>query len=312
MPATRIGFVGLGAIGEPMARRVLEAGYPLVVHNRTPGKTARLIGQGATKADSLRQLAQAVDMMLLCVTDGDAVESVVFGPGGLAEGSRPGQLVVDLSTVHPLATQAIARKVLELHGLHWVDAPVSGGPVGAAAGTLAVMAGGADEDVERARAVLGCFARQVTHMGGVGCGQLTKACNQMINVANAAAIAEAMNLASRFGVDHRRLPAALAGGFADSGMLRHFGPKMADGSFAGNSAVTLKDLGIVEDLGRRTNSAMPVVGLITSFYRLLAARGHQHDGVAGVARMYAEPGFLRRGANHDEIGSGPEVPHGQL
>lgn len=293
MTVACIGFIGLGAIGAPMAQRVLEGGHRLMVYNRTPSKARPLEERGAQVAGSIRELAGECDIVLLCVTDGAAVDEVVFGEGGIAQAARPGQLVVDLSTIHPAMTQDIAARLERGTGIAWVDAPVSGGPVGAAAGTLAVMAGGSAEAVERARPVLACFASQVTHMGAVGCGQATKACNQMINVANAAAISEAMNFASRFGIDPRLLPVALAGGFADSGVLRHYGPKIAEGSFAGDTSITLKDLDIVLDLGRRTGSAMPLVGLISSFYRMLVARGHASDGMAGIARMYAPPGFTR-------------------
>lgn len=293
MTAAVVGFIGLGAIGEPMARQVLRHAHPLVVHNRTAAKMQALVADGARGAASVLELARQADIVLTCVTDGAAMESVVFGPDGLLAARRAGQVVVDLSTIHPLATREMAARLEAAAGIRWVDAPVSGGPVGARAGTLAVMAGGRAEDVERVRPVLAAFASQVTHMGPVGCGQATKACNQMINVANAAAISEAMNLASRFGIDPALLPVALAGGFADSGLLRHYGPKLAAGTFAGDTSITLKDLDIVLDLGRRTDSAMPVIGLIASFYRLLVARGHGQDGIAGIARMYAPPGFGR-------------------
>ncbi len=295
VPTDRVGFIGLGAIGEPMARQVLQHGHALVVHNRSADKMQALVSEGAVGAGSVRELAAQVDIVLTCVTDGAAMESVVFGPEGVLAARRAGQVVVDLSTIHPLATREMAARLEAAASIRWVDAPVSGGPAGARAGTLAVMAGGRAEDVERVRPVLAAFASQVTHMGPVGCGQATKACNQMINVANAAAISEAMNLASRFGIDPALLPTALAGGFADSGLLRNFGPKIAAGTFAGDTSITLKDLDIVLDLGRRTDSAMPVVGLIASFYRLLYARGHRRDGIAGIARMYAPPGFTREG-----------------
>lgn len=298
--SSSIGFIGLGAIGAPMARRVLQfGGRPLVVHNRTATRMQPLVEAGAVSAASPREVGERCDVVLTCVTDGAALEQVLFGAGaegrGLTEAARPGLLLIDLSTIHPERTRALAQRARQAAGVRWVDAPVSGGPVGAAAGTLAVMAGGEADDVAQARTVLATFASQVTHMGPVGCGQATKACNQMINVANSAAIAEAMNLASRYGIDPRLLPVALAGGFADSGFLRHYGPKIAEGSFAGDTRITLKDLDIVLDLAARTGTALPVIGLIASMYRLLAARGHVHDGVAGLARLYAEPGFPREG-----------------
>lgn len=298
--SSSIGFIGVGAIGAPMAHRVLQfGGLPLVVHNRTASRMQPLVDAGAWPAATPREVGERCDVVLTCVTDGAALEQVLFGAGaegrGLADAARRGLLLIDLSTIHPEQTRALAQRARQAAGVRWVDAPVSGGPVGAAAGTLAVMAGGEADDLSQARPILATFASQVTHMGPVGCGQATKACNQMINVANSAAIAEAMNLASRYGIDPRLLPVALAGGFADSGFLRHYGPKIAEGSFAGDTRITLKDLDIVLDLAARTGTALPVIGLIASMYRLLAARGHVHDGVAGLARLYAEPGFPREG-----------------
>lgn len=179
MNKEKIGFVGLGDIGEPMAMRILEAGFPLRVYNRTAAKTQPLTARGAQSAASAAELARECDIVFLCVSDTAAVEQVVFGPGGIAEGGRPGQLVVDLSTIHPVQTQEMAQRLAAGHGIAWVDAPVSGGPAGARAGTLAVMAGGGAEDVERVRPVLMSFAGRVTHMGPVGCGMATKACNQI-------------------------------------------------------------------------------------------------------------------------------------
>jgi len=283
-----VGFVGLGDIGAPMALRVVEAGFPLRVYNRTGAKTKPLVDRGALAAPSPAALARDCDIVCLCVTDAAAVEEVVFGPQGIVDGAQAGQLIVDLSTIHPFATQALARRLRERCGIGWVDAPVSGGSAGARAGTLAVFAGGDAADVERARPVLMSFAGRVTHMGATGCGQATKACNQMINIGTIAVVAEALNLASRFGLDAGRLPEALAGGFADSSILRHYAPKMALGTFSGDTSVTMKDLEIILDLGRVTGSALPVVGLLASFYRMLIARGHAQDGMAGVMRMYAD------------------------
>jgi 3-hydroxyisobutyrate dehydrogenase len=275
-----------------MAERVVGAGYPLRVFNRTAAKSAALLAAGAVPSASVAELASACDAVLLCLTDTRAVEEVVFGSEGIAASAAVGTLIIDLSTTQPTQARVMAERLRRDHGMALVDAPVSGGPPGARAGTLAVMVGGDAPDVERARPLLECFARQVVHMGPPGCGQATKACNQMINFANSAAIAEAMNLAARFGMDPALLPQALSGGFADSGFLRHFGPLMASGGYAGagNGHMTLKDLKIVEDLAQATGSAMPVIGLIASLYRLLFAQGFERDGVAGLMRLYETAG----------------------
>jgi 3-hydroxyisobutyrate dehydrogenase len=284
----RIGFVGLGDIGAPMALRVQAAGFPLTVWNRTPGRCAPLAAAGAAVAPDLPTLARAADIVSLCVTDADAVESVVFGAHGLASALSPGQLVVDHSTIQPTRTRAFAARLREQCGCAWVDAPVSGGSVGAAAGTLAVFAGGSAADVARATPLLRTFGGQVTHMGEVGCGHATKACNQLINVGTIAVVAESMSLAARFGIDARLLPTALAGGFADSSILRHYGPKLADASFSGQTATTLKDLGIVLEMGRQTGAPLPVISLLESLLRRVVAQGHTQDGMSGLMRVYAD------------------------
>lgn len=295
-PVERIGFIGLGDIGSPMAMRIVAAGrWPVTVHNRTPDKTSAAVGAGAVAASTPADVARRSDIVFVCVTDGAAVEQVVFGPGGVMEGAHSAMMVVDLSTIHPLKAQEMAARSRREHDVAWVDAPVSGGSIGARAGTLAVMAGGAAADVERVRPVLMSFAARVTHMGDSGCGMATKACNQMINCGTAAVVAEALNLAHRFGVDAAKLPQALAGGFADSTVLQTFGPRMVSQTFRGDTRVTLKDINIVLDLGRLTDSAMPITGVVASFYRMLASRGLTHDGFSGVMRMYAEGPLLPRG-----------------
>jgi len=284
----RIGFAGLGAIGAPMAMRILDAGHALRVFNRTPSKAAPFVQKGASLAGSAAELARECDIVFLCVSDTAAVEHLVFGPAGLAEGGRTGLLLVDLSTIHPLATREMAARLEKLNGTAWVDAPVSGGPAGARAGTLAVMAGGEESNVERARPVLMSFAGRVTRMGPVGCGMATKACNQMLNYGTGAVIAEMLNFAASFGIDPATIPEALAGGFADSNVLRHYGKAMAEGSYKGNSLTAMKDIDIILDMGRLTGSAMPVTSLVASFFRLLIAQGFTSGGLATPMRLYAQ------------------------
>ncbi|MEO8296931.1 MAG: NAD(P)-dependent oxidoreductase [Burkholderiales bacterium] len=296
MTAQRIGFIGLGDIGAPMAMRVVDAGWPLTVFNRSPAKAQPFADRGVAVAASPQALAQASDVVLLCVTDADAVEAMVFGANGLAAGwaGRSGlaPVAVDLSTIHPRSEQAFAKRLAAACGGRWVDAPVSGGAIGARAGTLAAMVGGDAADVERVRPVLLSFAGRLTHMGGIGCGQATKLCNQMINCGTVAIVSEAMDLAARFGMDPAKLPEALAGGFADSSILRNYGPKLASGAYAGqgNTLTTLKDAELVLDLGRSTGAPMPLFGLIGAMLRGLVSRGHTKDGMAGLSRVYRDPG----------------------
>lgn len=291
----RIGFIGLGDIGAPMAMRILDAGHPLRVFNRTAARTAPFAARGVAIAASPAELARACDLILLCVTNAAAVDELVFGPSGLASAGRPDHLVVDLSTIEPAASRALAAR-LEAHcGAGWIDAPVSGGPAGARAGTLAVMAGGDAARIDRARPVLMSFAGRVTRMGPPGCGVATKACNQMLNFGTAAVIAETLNFAARFGIDPTLIPEAVAGGFADSQVLRHFGKAMAEGTYRGDSVMAMKDIDIVLDLGRATGSAMPITGLVAAMYRLLLAQGHTDGGLGAPMRLYAD-GPLRAAA----------------
>lgn len=287
-----VGFIGLGEMGAPIAAHILRAGFSLHIHNRTASRMQPLCAQGASACDTSREMAARADVVLLCLFDANATEAMLFGDGGLLHSARPDQLIVDLSTSPPARARDFATR-LQAQGIGWVDAPISGGPQGAQAGTLAVMAGGDAANVERARPILASFASQVTHVGPAGCGQVAKACNQMINFGNAALIVEAMHLAARQGLDPRILPTALAGGFADSGLLRHIGPKMATGTMSGNTLMTMKDMEIALELGRDSGTALPVTELIGTFFRVLIAEGRICDGIGRIARYHVADSFAQ-------------------
>ncbi|HMN80492.1 MAG TPA: NAD(P)-dependent oxidoreductase [Burkholderiaceae bacterium] len=291
-----VAFVGLGNIGAPMAMRVVtHSGRPTIVWNRTRERTAALAAGGAQVAPDLRFVGGNADVISLCVSDARALEDVLFGAEGLAHALRPDHLIVDHSTISPGDTRALAQRIHESSGARWVDAPVSGGPSGAAAGTLAVFAGGSADDVERAMPVLRAFAGRVTHMGPLGAGQTTKACNQLINVGTLTVVAEALVLASKAGLDPYRLPAALAGGFADSNILRNYATRLLDGSYSGvgKTATTLKDLGIVLQIGREADAALPVISLLEGLLRTIVNRGFTQDGMTGMMRLYADQPIAR-------------------
>lgn len=297
MSTDRIGFVGLGDIGTPMAMRIADAGHALSVYNRSPDRTRPFAERGVAVAASLAELTETCDMLLLCVSDTAAVEQIVFGEGGIASRGRAEQLLVDSSTIHPVRTQEMALRLAKERGMGWVDAPVSGGSTGARAGTLAVMAGGTADHVARAKQVLESFGK-VTHMGPVGCGMATKACNQMLAYGTGSLVAETLNFAARFGVDPARIPEALASGFGGSNVLRHYGPMMVDGSYEGNTLQAKKDLDILMDLASLTGSAMPMTSLVASFFRLLVAQGYTTGGLPSPLRMYAQgPLTARRPAS---------------
>jgi 3-hydroxyisobutyrate dehydrogenase len=279
----RLGYLGLGMMGLPMSQRLLKAGYDVTVWNRSAGKATVLVEAGAKLAGVPRDVAESADIIFMCLTDAAAVEEVVFGSDGLATVAGAGKLVVDFSSIHPDAARAIAARLRLANGMGWIDAPVSGGTVGAEQGTLAVMAGGDAADVERARPYVLAMARRLTHMGPSGAGQMTKLCNQVIVGCAMAVLAEATRLATNAGIDATRLPEALAGGFADSIPLQLFVPRMAQGIHSpplGHIATMLKDLDTVIDVARNTSSPVPMAGLAAQLFRLAkSARGADADAL---------------------------------
>ncbi|MCB1747820.1 MAG: NAD(P)-dependent oxidoreductase [Gammaproteobacteria bacterium] len=289
MDGQRVGFIGLGAMGSVMARRLAEAGHLLTVWARRPEVAAPLAARGATVAGTPAALAAAVDTVILCVTDTDAVASVVFGADGVAAGARAGTLLVDHSTIHPVATRDFATRLATDHAMGWVDAPVSGGVPGAEAGRLVVMAGGEQADLARVEPLLAAYAARITLMGAAGCGQASKVVNQMLIGAAVAAVAEGLNFAANFGVDAASLPDALAGGWADSAVLQNHARRMAAAAYAGDvdARIMAKDMDIALDMGRQTGSPMPVAALVQQMYRELIANGDADKGQIGLMWRYA-------------------------
>jgi len=279
----KLGYLGLGMMGFPMARRLISAGYDVTVWNRSAGKAAALVETGATLASHPRAVAATADIIFLCLTDAAAVEDVVFGADGFATAAGRGKLVVDFSSIHPEAARSIAARLHDANGMAWIDAPVSGGSKGAEEGTLAVMAGGDSEDIERARPYVLAMARRLTHMGPVGAGQTTKLCNQVIVGCAMTVLAEATRLAVNAGIDASRLPEALAGGFADSIPLQLFVPRMVHGIHSppsGYISTMLKDLDTVVDVARATSSPVPMSALSAQLFRLAkSARGADADAL---------------------------------
>ena len=205
-----LGYLGLGMMGFPMTRRLINAGYHVMIWNRSAGKAAALVDAGAQLAARPSDVAEAADIIFICVTDAAAVEEIVFGADGLTTVAGRGKLVVDFSSIHPDAARAIATRLKQANGMGWIDAPVSGGSKGAEEGTLAVMAGGDAADIERVRPYVLAMARRLTHMGPVGAGQTTKLCNQVIVGCAMTVLAEATRLERdevrliRFGIPKSR------------------------------------------------------------------------------------------------------------
>lgn len=288
-----LAFAGIGLMGLPMSRRLLAAGYPLSLWNRSPDKCASLTAQGAVCVASPAELCTDANIIMLCLANTEVVREVVFGPGGIVEGARPGQLLVDFSSLEPAATREMAAELLARTGMHWMDAPVSGGTPGAASGSLAIMAGGREEDIERARPILAHLGQRLTRMGDVGAGQVTKVCNQMIVACNALVLAEVVALAEQSGVDASLLANALAGGFADSKPLQILAPQMAASQFEPvkwHVRTLLKDLDTAVKLSRQVGAATPLSGLAAQLMRLHGSQGHLEHDPATLVQLYRQPG----------------------
>lgn len=285
----RVGFVGLGSMGSAMAANLLAAGNDLVAWNRTPGRAATLVAAGAREAASPADVAASSEVIFVCVSDTPDVEAVVLGKEGIAAGARAGSLVVDCSTIAPAASRAMAA-VLAERGVGFVDAPVTGGPEGARDATLAILVGGSDADVARARPLLEVLGRTITHLGPVGAGQATKAVNQAILAGVYLGVAEGIVLSVKAGLDPTEVVGALAGGAAQSWVLANRSGRMIDGEYPPGFRVVLhrKDLQIALDLAREVGAVLPVVALCEQLETGLVARGYGDDDTSSVARPLRE------------------------
>jgi 3-hydroxyisobutyrate dehydrogenase-like beta-hydroxyacid dehydrogenase len=296
--ALKISLLGCGLMGQPMARRLLAAGYPLQVWNRSRAKAEALAPAGAVVADTPAAAVAQADVVITMLEHGAAVEAVLFNPAlpGAATALRPGTLVIDMSSILPEQAQNHAARLAE-RGVQALDAPVSGGTVGAEAGTLAIMVGGDVADFERAHEVLAAMGRPV-HVGPAGSGQLTKLANQMIVGITIGAVAEALLLAQRGGADPAKVREALRGGFAESRVLEVHGQRMVDGDFAkrGSLAIQLKDLRNALHTAGALLFDAPITQHLASLFEDAAAHGFADLDQSG---LFCE--LLRR---QDDPGAG--------
>lgn len=279
-------------MGDPMTRRLLEAGFDVTVWNRTPAKAEALGEAGARVAASVGELMEGVEVVMLCLANTAVVEAVTFGEGGVAAHGRPGQTLIDFSSSDPATTRDCAARLEAQCGMRWIDCPVSGGVAGAEAGRLVMMAGGEVADIDALRPLLAPLAARVTHMGPVGAGQVTKVCNQMVVGCQAAVLAEMVALAESSGVKATRLVEALSGGFADSTPFRMLTPRMAASHFADppwHLRTLLKDLDMAAAQSRRSGSATPMSALAAQLMRTHAARGHAEHDPATLVEAYRPP-----------------------
>lgn len=286
-----LGFVGLGIMGRPMAGHLRRAGHPLTVFNRTAGRADELLAAGARVAGSPAEVAAASEVIVVMVSDTPDVEQVVAGPRGLLEGIRPGSIVVDMSTVSPDLERRLAARLRE-RGADLVDAPVSGGDVGARNATLAIMAGGAAATVDRVRPILMRVGKSVTHCGPVGAGQLAKLCNQILVGVTLLGVSEAIALARGSGLDPEVMIKAVEGGAAASWQLSNLGPRILRGDFEPAFMVDLmqKDLRIVLETADAAGAPLPATALLRQLFLSAQARGLGRKGTQIMGEVVARLG----------------------
>lgn len=270
----RVGVIGVGNIGAAVASRLLDVGATVVLNTRTPAKCAPLVERGARIATTPREAALGADFVVTSLNGADIVESVVFGADGVASAAAHCPLLVDLSSIDPARTRAMAVRLQESGGNGWVDAPLSGGAPAASKGELVLMVGGSASDVARARPLFDVLARRATHLGPSGAGQTVKLINQILCAAGLVAVAEAVRFAENVGVDAARIPEALADGRADSRILQEFMAKFArrDYSPTGRIANLLKDLEAVSAASPQA-AQLPLTARLLELHREIVAAG---------------------------------------
>ena len=289
MTITRVGFIGLGIMGAPMAANLLRAGFDVTVWNRSPSRTAPLLEARANGADSPADVAAASEVTLSCVTNSGDVEEVALGPNGVIEGAKPGSAYIDCSTIAPETARKVAA-ALAKRGVAMLDAPVSGGDIGAQAGTLAIMVGGEEETFERCLPVLQAMGKTIVHVGPSGAGQVVKLCNQIAGALNLLAAAEAIGLARRAGVDPNKMLEVVSAGAAGSWMLSNLAPRAVRGDYAPGFMVDLmqKDLRLVLDAANETHTPLPGAALVSQLFQSIQAEGRGTDGTQSLVDAIAK------------------------
>ena len=282
----KVGFVGLGIMGRPQALNLRKAGYDLAVWARRRQSMQPLIDAGAAGCASPRETAAASDVTFVMVADTPDVEQVILGPDGIIEGAKPGSVVVDMSTISPVVTREIAAR-LAGKSIEMLDAPVSGGDIGAINGTLSIMVGGKPEVFARVKPLFECMGRNIVHIGGNGAGQVAKACNQIVAAVTLEAVAEGLTLARRNGADAARVREAMLGGFAWSKVLEIHGRRIIERDFKPGFKARLhrKDLKIVTDTAAHLGLALPQASLVASHLNALVGMGLGDEDSAAVVKV---------------------------
>ncbi len=289
----RIGFIGLGTMGKPMARKLLQAGYSLTVHNRSREPVEELSEEGAVPAFSPREVGEASDVVITMLPSSPHVREVVLGPEGVLEGMGAGSIILDMSTINPLVTREIAAKAEE-KGVRMLDGPVSGGPSGAEAGTLTIMLGGEEEVVEACRPILQVLGERIYHVGEVGMGEVVKVCNNLILASSMAAVGEAFALGVRAGADPKDLYEVIMSSSGSCACLETGVPYPdvipdgpADKDFAPRFTLDMmfKDVGLGMDAAKELKVPLHVVGAAYQMYNAARAWGYGGKDFAAVARV---------------------------
>ena len=270
----KIGFIGLGLMGKPMARNLMRAGYSLTVHNRSRPPVEELAAEGAAPASTPREVAAASDVVITCVPDSPEVEEVILGPNGVIEAAHPGLIYIDMSTISPAFTRRLAARLAEVD-IAMLDAPVSGGDIGAQQGTLSIMVGGPRETFDACLPIFQVMGKRITYVGESGAGQTAKAANQIIVAGTMAAMAEALVLTAKSGVDPARVIEAISGGAARCWALEVRAPQILrrDLGPGFKAQMQYKDLNIVADAGRAVRAPLPVTAVVRELYAAMLAAG---------------------------------------
>ena len=284
----KVGFIGLGIMGKPMALHLVKAGYPVYVLQKSK-VAAELVAAGAKALATGKDIAQECDVIITMLPDSPEVESVVLGPGGVLEGIRKDGLFIDMSTIAPEASKKL-YKTLSERGVAALDAPVSGGQVGAEQATLSIMVGGDQPAFERALTIFKAMGKNIVHIGPAGAGQVTKACNQIVVALTIQAVAEAMTLAKKSGVDLGKVREALLGGFAQSKILDLHGKRIIDNNFKPGFRIRLhrKDMNIILQTGRALSVPLPGSALVASQMDALMAQGNGDLDHSSLALLLAQ------------------------
>lgn len=290
--AENVGFIGLGIMGKPMARHLLDAGYALTVCSRSRGPVDELAAEGATAAASPREVAERAEIVITMLPDSPDVQAVVTGEDGVLRGARQGALLIDMSTISPIVARELAAQARE-QGVGMLDAPVSGGDVGARNATLSIMVGGSAADFARAEPLFGTMGKTITHVGPAGSGQVVKACNQVVVALVLEAVSEALVLGSKAGVDPATIIQVLSGGMAATRVMEMRGPNFLEHNFTPGFKVDLhhKDLGIALSTAREYGVSLPLTGIVEQMLQALRTRGmgdQDHSALLTLTEEWAQ------------------------